>query len=208
MDGWNYAVRYTQNKSVIHGRWSLKNVSGSINNGTYHTPSKIWECLFYSIVHRKCLKTHFYWCRTVGHLCKGCLSILLDCSCRWFRAWQRYTGQTEGAYPLAANPVESQSVILSSTVEDRPRPGGIDNTDIIVNGGDNKDDDPQLLRTLEEGRDYVLVQQEVWEKFREWYIFYFNWDFFVCHVCIQIIISMSQRKDFIFQRVGCANFLL
>lgn len=44
----------------------------------------------------------------------------------------------------------------------------IDNTDIILDGGDNKDDDPQLLRTLEEGRDYILVPQEVWEKFKEW----------------------------------------
>lgn len=94
-------------------------------------------------------------------------SLYYPISSRWFRAWQRYSGQTEGAYPFAAHPVESQSVMLSSTEEDRP--GVIDNTDIIVNGGDNKDDDPQLLRTLEEGRDYVLVPQEVWEKFTEWY---------------------------------------
>ncbi|KAG6431489.1 hypothetical protein SASPL_109568 [Salvia splendens] len=90
-------------------------------------------------------------------------------SSRWFRAWQRYTGQTEGLYPFTDNPFESQSVTSSNTVEDRPRPGVIDNTDIIVSGGDDKDDDPQLLRTLDEGRDYVLVQQEVWEKLREWY---------------------------------------
>lgn len=44
----------------------------------------------------------------------------------------------------------------------------IDNTDIIVDGRDSKDDDPQLLRILEEGGDYVLVPQEVWEKFTEW----------------------------------------
>lgn len=44
----------------------------------------------------------------------------------------------------------------------------IDNSDLIVNGRDDKDDDPQLLRTLEEGRDYVLVPQEVWEKLGKW----------------------------------------
>lgn len=88
-------------------------------------------------------------------------------SSRWFRAWQRYTGQTDGAYPFAAHPVGSESVIPSRAGEDRP--GVIDNTDIIVNGGDNKDDDPQLLRTLVEGHDYILVPQEVWSKFTEWY---------------------------------------
>ncbi|KAL0329424.1 UNVERIFIED_CONTAM: Ubiquitin carboxyl-terminal hydrolase 10 [Sesamum radiatum] len=82
-------------------------------------------------------------------------------SSRWFMAWQRYTGQTEGAFPFENHSIPSQSLILSNA-EDRPGP--IDNSDIIVNGGDNKDDDPQLLRTLEEGRDYVLVPQDVWEK--------------------------------------------
>lgn len=91
--------------------------------------------------------------------------LLFDFSCRWFTAWQRYTGQMEGAYPFEDHPIESQSVIPSNT-EDRP--GVIDNSDIIVNGGDNKDDDPQLLRTLEEGRDYVLVPQDVWEKLSKW----------------------------------------
>ncbi|PIN10414.1 Ubiquitin C-terminal hydrolase [Handroanthus impetiginosus] len=87
-------------------------------------------------------------------------------SSRWFSAWQRYTGQIEGAYPFEAHPMESQSPIPSNTGD---RPGLIDNSDIVVNGGDNKDDDPQLLRTLEEGRDYVLVPQEVWEKLSKWY---------------------------------------
>ncbi|KAK4421450.1 Ubiquitin carboxyl-terminal hydrolase 10 [Sesamum alatum] len=87
-------------------------------------------------------------------------------SSRWFTAWQRYTGQTEGAFPFEDHSIQSQSLIPSNA-EDRPGP--IDNSDIIVNGGDNKNDDPQLLRTLEEGRDYVLVPQEVWEKLLKWY---------------------------------------
>ena len=71
----------------------------------------------------------------------------------------------------------------------------IDNTDIIVSGGDDKDDDPQLLRTLDEGRDYVLVQQEVWEKLREWYIFYsLEFLYFPCSkFLIQIFIYVSQQ---------------
>lgn len=48
------------------------------------------------------------------------------------------------------------------------RPGPIDNSDIIVRGSDNEDDDPQLLRTLQEGQDYVLVPKDVWERLFEW----------------------------------------
>ncbi|KAL2458342.1 Ubiquitin carboxyl-terminal hydrolase 10 [Forsythia ovata] len=80
---------------------------------------------------------------------------------RWFSVWERYTLQTDGAYTF-----ESESLISTNS---GARPGPIDNTDIIANGIDDKDDDPQLLRTLEEGRDYLLVPQEVWEKLLEWY---------------------------------------
>ncbi|KAL3817855.1 hypothetical protein ACJIZ3_003760 [Penstemon smallii] len=81
---------------------------------------------------------------------------------RWFMSWQRYTGQVEDAYPF-----DDQSGSLTSNSKDRPGP--IDNSDIVANGEDNKDNDPQLLRTLEERRDYVLVPQEVWEKLLKWY---------------------------------------
>ncbi|KAL3630083.1 hypothetical protein CASFOL_023067 [Castilleja foliolosa] len=87
-------------------------------------------------------------------------------SSRWFRGWQRYTGKTEGAYPYEDHPIVSQSLLPSNT---KDRPGVIDNSDIVVNGRDNKDDDPQLFINLEEGRDYVLVPQEVWEKLSKWY---------------------------------------
>ncbi|KAG8374513.1 hypothetical protein BUALT_Bualt10G0002800 [Buddleja alternifolia] len=84
---------------------------------------------------------------------------------RWFVGWQRYTGQLEGSYPFEDHSVGSQSLIPTIT-EDRP--GVIDNSDII-DGEYNKDDDPQLCRNLEEGRDYVIVPQEVWEKLLKWY---------------------------------------
>ncbi|KAK4423195.1 Ubiquitin carboxyl-terminal hydrolase 10 [Sesamum alatum] len=87
-------------------------------------------------------------------------------SSRWFMAWQRYTGKIEDGYPFEGHSIESQSV-TPSNVEGRPGP--IDNSDIVVDGVENKDDGPQLLRTLEEGRDYVLVPQEVWEKLLKWY---------------------------------------
>ncbi|KAL0409187.1 UNVERIFIED_CONTAM: Ubiquitin carboxyl-terminal hydrolase 9 [Sesamum radiatum] len=82
-------------------------------------------------------------------------------------AWQRYTGKIEDGYPFEGHSIESQSA-TPSNVEGRPGP--IDNNDIVVNGVENKDGGPQLLRTLEEGRDYVLVPQEVWEKLLKWLI--------------------------------------
>ncbi|KAL0372890.1 UNVERIFIED_CONTAM: Ubiquitin carboxyl-terminal hydrolase 10 [Sesamum calycinum] len=87
-------------------------------------------------------------------------------SSRWFMAWQRYTGKIEDGYQFEGHSIESQSA-RPSNVEGRPGP--IDNNDIVVNGAENKDGGPQLLRTLEEGRDYVLVPQEVWEKLLKWY---------------------------------------
>ncbi|XP_011070400.1 ubiquitin carboxyl-terminal hydrolase 10 [Sesamum indicum] len=87
-------------------------------------------------------------------------------SSRWFKAWQRYTGKIEDGYPFEGHSTESQSA-TPSNIEGRPGP--IDNNDIVVNEVENKDDGPQLLRTLEEGRDYVLVPQEVWQKLLKWY---------------------------------------
>ncbi|KAL0446556.1 UNVERIFIED_CONTAM: Ubiquitin carboxyl-terminal hydrolase 10 [Sesamum latifolium] len=88
------------------------------------------------------------------------------CKQKWFMAWQRYAGKIEDGYPFEGHSIESQSA-TPSNVEGRPGP--IDNNDIVVNGVENKDGGPQLLRTLEEGRDYVLVPQEVWEKLLKWY---------------------------------------
>jgi len=45
------------------------------------------------------------------------------------------------------------------------RPGPIDNSDIVLNRNDS---DLELLRTLREEVDYVLVPQEVWEKLFDW----------------------------------------
>ncbi|KAL7111065.1 hypothetical protein ACP275_05G064500 [Erythranthe tilingii] len=86
-------------------------------------------------------------------------------SSRWFMTWQRYTGKIEGDYPFDGHSIESQFT-MPSGIEDRPGP--IDNNDIVANGMDNEDD-LQLLRTLEEEKDYALVPQEVWDKLFKWY---------------------------------------
>lgn len=48
------------------------------------------------------------------------------------------------------------------------RPGPIDNSDIISkeNNCDSKNVDIQ--RTLQEGTDYILVPEKVWERLLEW----------------------------------------
>ncbi|GAA0154693.1 cysteine protease [Lithospermum erythrorhizon] len=83
-------------------------------------------------------------------------------SARWFMGWQKYTGLPVDSYSFGDNSSEPQHSMISNTSE---RPGPIDNTSIIVGGGD----DPQLIRTLEEERDYKLLPCQVWEKLYEWY---------------------------------------
>lgn len=48
------------------------------------------------------------------------------------------------------------------------RPGPIDNSDLISNINEGDLDGVQLIRTLEEGQDYMLVPEAVWKKLLEW----------------------------------------
>ncbi|CAL5430101.1 unnamed protein product [Camellia sinensis] len=85
---------------------------------------------------------------------------------RWFTSWQKYTGQDVDAYLFDKYSTDSQSFVLSKPAD---RPGPIDNSDIVLNANDTVGDDLELHRTLEEGCDYVLVPQLVWEKLFDWY---------------------------------------
>ncbi|KAK9275736.1 hypothetical protein L1049_023004 [Liquidambar formosana] len=85
---------------------------------------------------------------------------------RWFTGWQKYIGEGSGELSIEEHSSYSQNGGLSKT---SCRPGPIDNSDLILNGNDYKGDDVELLRILEEGRDYVLVPGEVWEKLLDWY---------------------------------------
>lgn len=80
-------------------------------------------------------------------------------------SWQRYTGKIDDGYQFDNHSVGPSSVAPSSRND---RPGPIDNSDLI-NKAENNDEDLQLLRTLEEERDYVLVPEEVWEMLQKWY---------------------------------------
>ena len=62
-------------------------------------------------------------------------------------------------------------------------PWQIDNSDIVLGVNGCTSDEFELRRMLEEGQDYVLVSQEVWEKLFEWYSFFFPFLYFLCFSC-------------------------
>lgn len=80
---------------------------------------------------------------------------------RWFTGWQRYTEQDIDECAMCEHSPDSYNGV--------DRPGAIDNSDLVVKENDGEVDSPELMRTLEEGRDYVLVPEEVWKKLVEWY---------------------------------------
>jgi len=80
---------------------------------------------------------------------------------RWFSKWESYVGR--GGVDNLDNGKSSEPQDL-----DVGRPGPIDNSDIIEGRSSNEGDELELVRTLLEGRDYVLVPKKVWEKLVQW----------------------------------------
>ncbi|KAI4372132.1 hypothetical protein MLD38_010403 [Melastoma candidum] len=87
-------------------------------------------------------------------------------SYRWYSRWQMYVGQNNNQYSGQQPDLGSLNVAPYETAD---RPGPVDNTDIVSNESISEGDHVELRRMLEEGRDYVLVPQEVWEKILSWY---------------------------------------
>ncbi|KAL5551499.1 hypothetical protein UlMin_001675 [Ulmus minor] len=87
---------------------------------------------------------------------------------RWYSSWQSYVGQDIGERMDEDQSSESQNNDgISSMRADRPGP--IDNSDIVLKENGSEGNEFELCRMLEEGQDYVLVPQEVWEKLLDWY---------------------------------------
>eukprot|EP00268_Persea_americana_P027801 TRINITY_DN27076_c0_g1_i2.p1 TRINITY_DN27076_c0_g1~~TRINITY_DN27076_c0_g1_i2.p1 ORF type:complete len:926 (-),score=172.52 TRINITY_DN27076_c0_g1_i2:429-3206(-) len=78
---------------------------------------------------------------------------------KWWRDWQEYIGGQEDAEVF---PIDESS-------SSQQRPAEIDNSDLVPSGVDGDNDELDLVRSLVEGLDYVLVPQEVWKKLIEWY---------------------------------------
>ncbi|XP_062165980.1 ubiquitin carboxyl-terminal hydrolase 5 isoform X2 [Alnus glutinosa] len=87
---------------------------------------------------------------------------------RWWQNWIEYANQDQ---PNNANDgsslLEHGDLVGSSCLK---RPAGIDNSDLIY---DSASDDStvgiEIHDTLLEGRDYVLLPQEVWNQLYSWY---------------------------------------
>ncbi|KAJ8451081.1 hypothetical protein Cgig2_026890 [Carnegiea gigantea] len=79
---------------------------------------------------------------------------------RWFTSWGKYTQRDDG-YAIGEHSPELPDGIDA--------PGPIDNSDLVSDANDDEVDNLELIRTLEEGRDYVLVPEAVWNKLLEWY---------------------------------------
>ena len=78
---------------------------------------------------------------------------------RWFTSWGKYT-QCDDGYAIGEHSPELPDGIDA--------PGPIDNSDLVSDANDGEVDNLELIRTLEEGRDYVLVPEAVWNKLLEW----------------------------------------
>ncbi|GAB2274235.1 hypothetical protein Dimus_009002 [Dionaea muscipula] len=87
-------------------------------------------------------------------------------SARWYVAWQRYVGDDIDEDSLAHHSIPAQAADLPKRID---KPGPIDNSDLVVNLKDEESDHLELIRSLEEGPDYVLVPEEVWNKLFDWY---------------------------------------
>ncbi|KAF5179141.1 Ubiquitin carboxyl-terminal hydrolase [Thalictrum thalictroides] len=82
---------------------------------------------------------------------------------RWFMQWLKYTGQDSDENSTVSK--VSNGILLAEVC----RPGQIDNYHLVMSGNDSYGDDLELIRTLQEGHDYVLVSQEVWKRLYDWY---------------------------------------
>ncbi|KAK7278307.1 hypothetical protein RJT34_23333 [Clitoria ternatea] len=87
---------------------------------------------------------------------------------RWFSKWQSYAGPCVGMLSTDKQSFDGHHAIKVHT-EIADRPGPVDNSDIISSGNDVDSNNLDIHRMLEEGADYVLVPEKVWERLLEWY---------------------------------------
>lgn len=128
---------------------------------TEHVMEDVMSCLPISPEEEKRIVTELT-ARAESSLKEGNLYYVV--SNRWYVGWQRYVGIETQDYLMSEN-----STRYEDESKRADRPGPIDNSDIILNVNDGECDSPEIIRTLQEGRDYVLVPEEVWEKLFNWY---------------------------------------
>ncbi|KAL5700248.1 ubiquitinyl hydrolase 1 [Ranunculus cassubicifolius] len=87
---------------------------------------------------------------------------------RWWQQWLDFVNQqsSDGGSSDNGNGIGISTVLSDVTttrISSRRRPSSIDNSDLIY------DDDSTIHPTLVEGRDYVLLPQDVWNQLYLWY---------------------------------------
>ncbi|XP_024031099.1 ubiquitin carboxyl-terminal hydrolase 5 isoform X2 [Morus notabilis] len=87
---------------------------------------------------------------------------------RWWQHWIEYVNQDQPNNPNDASSVsEHCDSVGSSTLK---KPAGIDNSDLISEAApEESTTGTEIHDTLLEGRDYVLLPQEVWNQLHTWY---------------------------------------
>ncbi|XP_014513603.1 ubiquitin carboxyl-terminal hydrolase 9 [Vigna radiata var. radiata] len=86
----------------------------------------------------------------------------------WFSRWQSYVGPCVGMLSINKQSSDGQHANMTHT-KIANRPGPIDNSDIISKENNFDSNSLDIRRMLEEGTDYVLVPEKVWERLLEWY---------------------------------------
>lgn len=83
---------------------------------------------------------------------------------RWWQNWIEYVNQDQTNNTNdASSGMEHCNSVGSSILK---RPGSIDNSDLIYYGA--VEDSTEIHDTLSEGRDYVLLPQDVWNQLYLW----------------------------------------
>lgn len=84
--------------------------------------------------------------------------------CRWWQHWIDYVNQEQPNNPNDVS--EHCDSASSSTLK---RPAGIDNSDLVYDAAsEDTNAGIEIQDTLLEGRDYVLLPQQVWNQLHTW----------------------------------------
>lgn len=85
---------------------------------------------------------------------------------RWFNTWVAYSGYTPGSIHSDI-PIDISEVPPGKAA---PRPGPIDNNDLLCEDHVSLlDDPPQIDAAATEGTDYVVLTAAAWHKLHGWY---------------------------------------
>lgn len=87
---------------------------------------------------------------------------------RWWQRWIDYVNHDQPNNPNDASSVSEHCDSPGSSA--LKRPAGIDNSDLIYDAAsEDTNSGIEIHDTLLEGRDYVLLPHEVWNRLHTWY---------------------------------------